>query len=293
MTKIKRTEKPAKTFEEKTSEEKIKTMQQLSKEIEATGAKSIMKTSKGGKKAGNVSFGQCLVYEYDKDPVSNEIAKRVDSKDISDMRDEKTKMRDLLQEQENKQLAEFKRVQDMMNQKTGQSKSDSPDKFKSSASAADKVEDSIAESASLSQSHEKRRDRPTESYDTDTFEEASASKEKGGINYWPGKAAMDASESMSTSKPAGDAEIFSTDAMEEYMRKQAAKKGGGLSSAPPAPAKTETAKKDFSESSDKYTDEDFESMSKSQSQLTSAGLPKVGGPKPAALSTFSGQTRIA
>ena len=99
LTKIKRTEKPAKTFEEKTSEEKIKTMQQLSKEIEATGAKSIMKTSKGGKKAGTVSFGQCLVYEYDKDPVSNEIAKRVDSKDISDMRDEKTKMRDLLQEQ--------------------------------------------------------------------------------------------------------------------------------------------------------------------------------------------------
>lgn len=44
LTKIKRTEKPAKTFEEKTSEEKIKTMQQLSKEIEATGAKSIMKT---------------------------------------------------------------------------------------------------------------------------------------------------------------------------------------------------------------------------------------------------------
>ncbi len=48
-----------------------------------------------GKKA-NVSFGQCLVYEYDKDPESNQIAKKVDSKDISDMRDEKTKIRDLL-----------------------------------------------------------------------------------------------------------------------------------------------------------------------------------------------------
>ena len=87
--------------------------------------------------------------------------------------------------------------------------------------------------------------------------------------------------------------MFSTDPMEEYMRKQAGKKLGAISSAPPAPAKTETAKKDFSESSDKYTDEDFESMSKSQSQLASAGLPKVGGPKPAALSAFSGQTRIA
>jgi hypothetical protein len=118
LTKIKRAEKPVKTFEEKTSEEKIKTMQQLSKEIGATGAKSIMKTTKG-KKSGKVAFGQCLVYEYDKDPISNEVAKRVDSKDISDMRDEKTKMRDLLQEQENKQLAEFKRVQEMMNKKTG------------------------------------------------------------------------------------------------------------------------------------------------------------------------------
>ena len=61
------------------------------------------------------------------------------------------------------------------------------------------------------------------------------------------------------------------------------KKGGA--SAPPA--KVDPPKKDFSESSDKYTDEDFDSMSKSQSQLASSGLPKVGGPKPAALSTFS------
>ena len=98
LTKIKRTEKPVKTFEEKTSEEKIKTMQQLSKEIEATGAKSIIKKPGQKSKSKNVAFGQCLVYEYDKDPISNEIAKRVDSKDISDMRDEKTKMRDLLQE---------------------------------------------------------------------------------------------------------------------------------------------------------------------------------------------------
>jgi hypothetical protein len=65
-----------------------------------------------------------------------------------------------------------------MNAKTGEGKAASPDKFKSSASAVDKIEDSIAESQSLSQSHEKRRDKPTESYDTDTFEEASASKEK-------------------------------------------------------------------------------------------------------------------
>ena len=64
------------------------------------GAKSIMKkpgAAKAGKKI-NVTFGQCLIYEYDKDPNSNEVAKRVDSKDISDMRDERTKLRDKLQE---------------------------------------------------------------------------------------------------------------------------------------------------------------------------------------------------
>jgi hypothetical protein len=85
----------------------------MSKNIKATGAKSIMKKpgqsppkGKKEKSAGaKVSFGQCLIYEYDKAPESNDPAKRVDSKDISDMRDEKTKLRDLLQEKENEQLA--------------------------------------------------------------------------------------------------------------------------------------------------------------------------------------------
>ena len=61
-----------------------------------------------------------------------------------------------------------------MNNKT--QKKDSPvaaSKFKSSASAAEKIEDSIGESASLSQS--KGRKDVTESYDTDTFEDQSAS----------------------------------------------------------------------------------------------------------------------
>lgn len=53
------------------------------------------------KNTKNITFGQCLIYEYDKDPESNAIADRVDSKDISDMRDEKTKLRDQLQAQEN------------------------------------------------------------------------------------------------------------------------------------------------------------------------------------------------
>lgn len=78
----------------------MKTLMQLSKETEAAGAKSIMKNpaapgkSKG--KSASVSFGQCLVYEYDKDTATSNPPKKVDSKDISDMRDNRTKMKDLL-----------------------------------------------------------------------------------------------------------------------------------------------------------------------------------------------------
>ena len=60
--------------------------------------------------ASDYSCDTLLVYEYDKDPNSNDVAKRVDSKDISDMRDEKAKLRDLLQEKENEQLAQFKKM---------------------------------------------------------------------------------------------------------------------------------------------------------------------------------------
>lgn len=109
LTKIKRTEKPAKTFEEKSAEEQKKTLEQM-KEISKTGAKSIMKQPGAAKQNKQITFGQCLIYEYDKDPDSNDIATRVESKDISDMRDEKTKLRDLLQAKENEQLAQIKKM---------------------------------------------------------------------------------------------------------------------------------------------------------------------------------------
>ena len=88
------------------------------------------------------------------------------------------------------------------------------DRFKSSASEAPSAmaEDKIDESASLSVS--KGKDKVTESYDTDTFEEQSASQsksismegsgkkastsgEKGGINYWPGSKAFESDASLS------------------------------------------------------------------------------------------------
>ena len=46
------------------------------------------------KNTKNITFGQCLIYEYNKDPESNAKAEKIDSRDISDMRDEKTKLRD-------------------------------------------------------------------------------------------------------------------------------------------------------------------------------------------------------
>ena len=73
-------------------------MKEFSKASGASNAQSIMKKPGAPKKRGNVSFGQCQVYEYDKDPNSNEVAKKTESKDISDMRDERAKLRDKLQE---------------------------------------------------------------------------------------------------------------------------------------------------------------------------------------------------
>ena len=55
------------------------------------------------------------MFEYDKDPESSATAVKVETKDISDMRDEKTKMKDKLQEQENQQLEQIKRMQALMN----------------------------------------------------------------------------------------------------------------------------------------------------------------------------------
>ena len=68
------------------------TAAQMDQEFKKSGSKSIMKRA-GSKKntKKSISFGACTVHEYDKSPMDNSIAKKIDSKDISDMRDEKTK----------------------------------------------------------------------------------------------------------------------------------------------------------------------------------------------------------
>lgn len=71
---------------------------------------------------------------------------------------------------------------------------------------------------------------------------------------------MDPSLSVSQSKDQSEGEqLYSANAMEEYLRK---KQGGGAMTATSKPAGTAKTK-DISESSDKYTDEDFDSISKS------------------------------
>ena len=88
--------------------------------------------SKG--KSASVSFGQCLVYEYDKDTASSNPPKKVDTKDISDMRDEKTKIRDMLQAKENEEVLKIQKLREMMNTSAGaqddkDKSAPSPDKF--------------------------------------------------------------------------------------------------------------------------------------------------------------------
>lgn len=129
-----------------------------------------------------------------------------------------------------------------------------------------KVEDSLGESGSHT-----AKSKVTESQYSDTFDEhsqsLSSSANKKGLVYWPGKeqVAIDGSISESKDKSEGG-EVFSANAMEEYMKKQQNKSSGQKPAATTtsAPQKRGTGK-DISESSDKYTDEDFDSISKSQS----------------------------
>lgn len=275
LTKIKRTEKPAKTYEEKTSEEKQKAAMLTAMDSKAVGAKSIMKKPGQPKKEKKLSFGQCLVHEYDRDSESTAVAKRVDSRDISDMRDEKTKLRDMLQQKENEELAQIKKVQALMKATAGDAPSSKPSK----------IEDSLgAESGSQT-----AKSKVTESYTSDTFEDpsqslSSSANKKGGIQYWPGKdaVAVDGSMSESQSKDKSEGGVLSANAMEEYLKKQQEKAAGQKTSSAPPAKKPERTVKDISESSDKYTDEDFDSISKSQSH----SLP----PAPA-LAAASGQAK--
>ena len=81
---------------------------------------------------------------------------------------------------------------------------------------------------------------------------------------------LSASKDASIGEP--EVKVVTVDAMAEYMRKQEEKKKAQAAGATSSVPKTQTVvkkdpparpTKDISESSDKYTDEDFDSISKS------------------------------
>ena len=100
-------------------------MNELAASSGAAGAVSIIKkplTAAGSAKLPKpaVSFGQCHVFEYQKESHPFEKAKKVDSKDISDMRDEKTRIRAMLQAQERDEIENAKKMREMMKSTTEQ-----------------------------------------------------------------------------------------------------------------------------------------------------------------------------
>lgn len=64
MTKLKKTAPPPKTYEEKTAEEKETTS--IIKTKDGKEVKGILKKAGAPRKSGNLKFGQCIVYEYEK-----------------------------------------------------------------------------------------------------------------------------------------------------------------------------------------------------------------------------------
>ena len=54
------------------------TAQQMEHEFKKTGAKSILKKTDEKKNTKGISFGVCQIYEYDKDPMNNSVAKKID-----------------------------------------------------------------------------------------------------------------------------------------------------------------------------------------------------------------------
>ena len=65
-------------------------------------------------------------------------------------------------------------------------------------------------------------DKPTESYDSGTFEQSNTlskdeSTSRKGLNYWPGTAAVDAGGD--SAQESQEKQIFSANAMEDYLKK--------------------------------------------------------------------------
>lgn len=173
---------------------------------------------------------------------SGDNPKVIAEKDLSDGRSEKEKIRELLEKKEREQLEE---IQEMNRWNSKQEETKRPSQVEESYGDSSTSNAPIAVVA-------RKQDQSSGSYDTDEFEEMSASG--SGSKQKP----------FQSKKPEA---TYDPKAMEEYMKKQQQNK----SSPPKQPLVREQ-----SESSDRY-DEDFESASRSQLNsgmlLSPKGIP--------------------
>ena len=227
MTKVKKSEPPPKLYEHKTEEEKKgktsvtssgATKSNLKKEAEdktkpsgtttttaAAGKESYSQINDDGGKKKGVTFGKSTTYEvaagdaddsgeyHTKDVheggkgsprPSGGDKKVIGEKDLSDGRTEKEKILEMLEKQQKEQIDEIRE----MNQ--WKSKVD-----EKKASAA--YDESVGESSTSNQPiavTKKSTDQSSGSYESDDFEDVSASGSgsKSKLNYWPGKSPQSA-----------------------------------------------------------------------------------------------------
>jgi hypothetical protein len=106
-------------------------------------------------------------------------------------------------------------------------------------------------------------DQSSGSYESDDFEDVSASgsASKSKITYWPGKSAFEKKSTPQSAPQKDTKDEYDVNAMEEYVKKQkqaSASSSNYTQKKQPSPSRDQN-----SESSDKYEDEEFESMSRS------------------------------
>ena len=188
------------------------------------------KDEKAAAEKRNVTFGKSTTYEVDaniedesgeyqtKDvgskgsprPESDKEKKVIAEKDLSDGRSEKEKILEMLEKKQREELEEIKE----MNQW----------KRKQDEGKASNYEDSVGDSSSSNPPPpmpHKKIEHSSGSYESDDFEEASASGSgsRSKMNIWPPK-----TQGTETNKSKKDDESnnYNPNAMEEYLKKQKA-----------------------------------------------------------------------
>ncbi|CDW77663.1 UNKNOWN [Stylonychia lemnae] len=317
LNKVKKQEPPAKLYEHKTEEEKKKEAESKKNSSAASAGKSNLKKDFDEKKKKededeskrkrSVSFGKSTTYEVEKldsdqstefinkDNVGGRGSPRpgdkkvIAEKDLSDGRSDKEKILEMLERQQREQLEEMQALNE---------------------SNKKHIEDSLGESSSLSMPNQtqlsnqgkapinqldkisstKAQLADSNSYESDDFEDVSASGSgsKSKLVHWPGKEAFKGKDEEKVIPKKTDSDKYDANAMEAYMKKQ-------QQNQPPL-QKQKVQNYDNSES--QSYDEDFESMSKSQTALTSSMLqspkdinPKSNNSKAATSTNTNNQTK--